>query len=130
RNTTRNVLGLAGCQRQLVALARAMGRRPRLLALDEPTANLGVKESGQVEELIMSLREQGTTILLACHDIDQMFRLADRIVVLRQGRVVADLRPADTHPDDVIALLSGQTIDTSASRQLTRLHGMNVSLVR
>jgi signal transduction histidine kinase/ABC-type multidrug transport system ATPase subunit len=128
-DTTRNVRGLSGGQRQLVAVARAMGRRPRLLALDEPTSNLGVKESVQVEELIMSLREQGTTILLACHDIDQMFRLADRIVVLRQGRVVADLPPADTHPDDVIALLSGQTIDSSARRQLTRLHGLTDRLV-
>ena len=77
----------------------------------------------------MGLREQGTTILLACHDIDQMFRLADRIVVLRQGRIVADLRPADTHPDDVVALLSGQQIDSSARRQLTRLHGLTDRLV-
>ena len=106
-----------------------MGRMPRLLVLDEPTAALGVKESAQVEKLIMGLREQGTTILLACHDIDQMFRLADRIVVLRQGRIVADLRPADTHPDDVVALLSGQQIDTTARRQLTRLHGLTDRLV-
>jgi signal transduction histidine kinase/ABC-type multidrug transport system ATPase subunit len=124
KDTTRSVRSLSGGQRQLVAVARAMGRRPRLLALDEPTASLGVKESAQVEALIMNLREQGTTILLACHDIDQMFRLADRLVVLRQGRIVADLRPADTHPDDVVALLSGQQIDTSARRQLTRLHGL------
>jgi signal transduction histidine kinase/ABC-type multidrug transport system ATPase subunit len=129
KDTTRNVRYLSGGQRQLVAVARAMGRRPRLLALDEPTAALGVKESAQVEELIMGLREQGTTILLACHDIDQMFRLADRIVVLRQGRIVADLRPADTHPDDVVALLSGQQIDSSARRQLTRLHGLTDRLV-
>jgi ABC-type multidrug transport system ATPase subunit/signal transduction histidine kinase len=129
RDTTRSVRELSGGQRQLVAVARAMGRKPRLLALDEPTSALGVKESAQVEELIMTLREQGTTILLACHDIDQMFRLADRIVVLRQGRVVADLRPADTHPDDVVALLSGQQIDSSARRQLTRLHGLTDRLV-
>src|SRR6202167_5567309 len=129
KDTTRSVRSLSGGQRQLVAVARAMGRRPRLLALDEPTAALGVKESAQVEELIMGLREQGTTILLACHDIDQMFRLADRVVVLRQGRIVADLRPADTHPDDVVALLSGQQIDTSARRQLTRLHGLTDRLV-
>ena len=77
----------------------------------------------------MHLREQGTTILLVCHDIDQMFRLADRIVVLRQGRMVADLRPGDTHPDDVVALLSGQQIDSSARRQLTRLHGLTDRLV-
>jgi signal transduction histidine kinase/ABC-type multidrug transport system ATPase subunit len=129
KDTTLSVRSLSGGQRQLVAVARAMGRRPRLIALDEPTASLGVKESAQVEELIMGLREQGTTILLACHDIDQMFRLADRIVVLRQGRIVADLRPADTHPDDVVALLSGQQIDTSARRQLTRLHGLTDRLV-
>jgi signal transduction histidine kinase/ABC-type multidrug transport system ATPase subunit len=129
RDTTRNIRALSGGQRQLVAVARAMGRRPRLLALDEPTASLGVKEAAQVEELIMNLREQGTTILLACHDIDQMFRLADRIVVLRQGRIVADLHPADTHPDDVVALLSGQEIDSSARRQLTRLHGLTDRLV-
>jgi signal transduction histidine kinase/ABC-type multidrug transport system ATPase subunit len=123
-DTTRNVRSLSGGQRQLVAVARAMGRKPRLLALDEPTANLGVKESKQVEELIQNLRRQGTTILLACHDIDQMFRLADRIVVLRQGAVVADLVPEQTHPDDVVALLSGQQVDTTARRQLTRLHGL------
>ena len=92
KDTTRNVGSLSGAQRQLVAVARAMGRKPPLLALDEPTASLGVKEAAQVEELIMGLRGQGTTILLACHDIDQMFGLADRIVVLRQGRIVADLR--------------------------------------
>jgi signal transduction histidine kinase/ABC-type multidrug transport system ATPase subunit len=129
KDTTRSVWSLSGGQRQLVAVARAMGRHPRLLVLDEPTAALGVMESRQVEELIMSLREQGTTILLACHDIDQMFRLSDRIVILRQGRVVADLQTARTHPDDVIALLSGQQVDTSARTQLTRLQGLTDRLV-
>jgi signal transduction histidine kinase/ABC-type multidrug transport system ATPase subunit len=129
RDTTRSVRTLSGGQRQLVAVARAMGRHPRLLALDEPTASLGVQESRQVEDLIMGLHEQGTSILLACHDIDQMFRLSDRIVILRQGRIVADLQTADTHPEDVVALLSGQQVDTSARRQLTRLHGLTDRLV-
>jgi signal transduction histidine kinase/ABC-type multidrug transport system ATPase subunit len=129
-DTTKNISALSGGQRQLVAVARAMGRKPRLLALDEPTAALGVRESRQVEDLIMGLREQGTTILLACHDIDQMFRLADRIVVLRQGEIVADLDVGDTHPDDVVALLSGQQIDTSPRQQLTRLHGLTDRLVQ
>ena len=128
-DTTRIVKSLSGAQRQLVAVARAMSRQPLLLALDEPTASLGVKEAAQVEELILNLREQGTTILLVCHDIDQMFRLADRIVVLRQGQILADLRPADTYPDDVVALLSGQEVDSSARRQLTRLHGLTDQLV-
>src|SRR5208282_6714164 len=102
---------------------------PRLLLLDEPTAALGVNESAQVEQLITRLREMGTTILLACHDIDQMFRLADRIVVLRQGRIVGDLRTADAHPDDVVALISGQQAGSSAREQLTRLHGLTDRLV-
>ena len=129
RNTTRRVGALSGGQRQLIAVARAMGSKPRLLALDEPTASLGVLEAAQVEELIAGLREKGTTILLACHDIDQMFRLANRIVVLRQGRIVADLDPLSTHPDDVVALLSGQPVDSTARRQLTRLHGLADRLV-
>src|SRR6266567_3989151 len=82
---------LSGGQRQLLAVARAMARKPSLLLLDEPSASLGVQASRRVEELINALRGQGTAILLACHDIDQMFRLADRIVVLRHGRVVADV---------------------------------------
>ena len=121
---------LSGGQRQLVAVARAMARRPRLLLLDEPTASLGVSESAQVEGLIARLRERGTTILLACHDIDQMFRLADRIVVLRHGRVVAeviagrgaprrrrgpDLRPARSTP--------------RRAASSTRLHGLADRLV-
>ena len=123
-DTTRSVGMLSGGQRQLVAVARAMARRPRLLLLDEPTASLGVSESAQVEELIGRLRERGTTILLACHDIDQMFRLADRIVVLRHGRIVADVLPDQVHPDDVAALVAGQQVDSSARRQLNRLHGL------
>jgi signal transduction histidine kinase/ABC-type branched-subunit amino acid transport system ATPase component len=128
-DTTRDVRSLTGGQRQLVAVARAMGRKPRLLALDEPTASLGTKEAAQVEELIMGLQQQGTTILLACHDIDQMFRLASRIVVLRQGRIVGELRTADAHPDDVIALISGRQPVSSARQQLTRLHGLTDRLV-
>jgi signal transduction histidine kinase len=77
-----------------------------------------------VEELITSLRLRGTTILLVSHDIEQMFRLADRIVVLRRGRVVADVSPDTAHPDEVAALVSGQPVDSSARRQLTRLHGL------
>jgi ABC-type multidrug transport system ATPase subunit/signal transduction histidine kinase len=120
--TTRAVSSLSGGQRQLLAVARAMAGRPRLLILDEPTASLGVNESAQVERLMLGVRAHGTTVLLVSHDIDQMFRLADRIVVLRHGRVVAAVTPSASHPDDVIALISGQQTDSSARRQLSRLH--------
>src|SRR5260370_12349130 len=67
--------------------------------------------------------------MLAGHGIDQMFRLADRIVVLRHGRIVADLDPRSTHPDDVVARLTGQQVDSSARGQLPRLHGLADRLV-
>jgi signal transduction histidine kinase/ABC-type multidrug transport system ATPase subunit len=129
RDTTQMVQSLTGAQRQLLAIATAMGRRPRLLLLDEPTAALGLVESAQVESLITRLLAPGTTIILATRDIEQMFRLAGRIVVLRHGRVVAEVEPATSHPDDVAALLTGQSVDLSARRQLTRLHGIADRLV-
>jgi signal transduction histidine kinase/ABC-type multidrug transport system ATPase subunit len=127
--TTRGIRSLSGGQRQLVAVARAIARQPRLLLLDEPTASLGVAMARQVEELIAGLRERSVSVLLACHDLDMMFRLADRIVVLRHGQVVAEVAPSEVHPDDVLALLSGQDADSSARRQLTRLHGLAGRLV-
>ncbi len=110
-DTTRSIRSLSGGQRQLVAVARAVAGSPQLLLLDEPTASLGVHVSSQVEQLIMRLREQGTTIVLACHDVGQMFRLADRIAVLRQGRLIAEVAPSEVHPDDVVALVSGQEVE-------------------
>ena len=128
-DTTRSIRSLSGGQRQLVAVARAVAGTPQLLLLDEPTASLGVHVSSQVEQLIMRLREQGTTIVLACHDVGQMFRLADRIAVLRQGRLIAEVAPSEVHPDDVVALVSGQEVDSTARRQLVRLHGLTDRLV-
>ncbi|HUC56685.1 MAG TPA: ATP-binding cassette domain-containing protein [Streptosporangiaceae bacterium] len=127
-DTTRSVRSLSGGQRQLVAIARAMAGRPPLLLLDEPTKSLSIKHAAQFEDLIAAVRHQ-TTVVIACHDLDLMFRLASRIVVLRHGRIVAEVNPATVHPDEVVALLSGQEVDSSARRQLTRLHGLTGKLV-
>jgi signal transduction histidine kinase/ABC-type multidrug transport system ATPase subunit len=123
-DTSRPVGSLSGGQRQLLAVARALCSNPDLLILDEPTASLGVNESTHVEALTATVRQRGTTVLLASHDIDQMFRLADRIVVMRHGRVVAEVSPAETHPEDIVALISGQPTSSSARRQLSRLQGL------
>ena len=127
-DTTRIARTLPSGQRGLLALAMALLREPRLLLLDEPTAKLGAAETAVLERLVRRVKGSGVAVLLATRDIGLMFRIADRVVVLRNGRMVAQLRPVDSHPDDVAALLSGGSIDGSARRQLTRLHGLADSL--
>ena len=127
-NVTQRADTLTGGQRGLLALAMALLRQPRVLVLDEPTAAMGVSEAAQLERLLKVARQRGVALLLATRDVGQMFRLADRVVVLRQGRMVAEIQPHNSHPDDVAALLAGGTVDGSARRQLTRLHGLADSL--
>jgi ABC-type branched-subunit amino acid transport system ATPase component len=111
-------------QKQLVALGRALLPAPRLLVLDEPTASLGVVETLRVQRLIAEFRDSGAGVLLVTHDLEQVFSLADRIVVLRQGRVVADVSPMEVQRADVVALMSGMETDSMAQRQLQRLRSL------
>ena len=92
--------------------------------LDEPTASLGVSETMVVERLLAELRSAGTAILLVSHRLDQVFGLADRIAVLREGRILAVASPLEVHPDDVVAMMSGIETVSSARRQLRRLHSL------
>ena len=115
---------LSGGQRQSIALARAAMDDPELLILDEPTASLGVTETQTVVRLIRQLRARGATILLVSHDIDQVFELADRIAILRHGRIAATLLPQEVHPDDVVAVMSGAEIESTARKQLQRLRSL------
>jgi signal transduction histidine kinase len=127
-NTTTLAGHLTGGQRRLLALAMALIREPRLLVLDEPTLALGLAETAEVERLLERVCAHGIAVLLTTRDIGQMFRISDRIVVLRHGRVTAELQRPESHPDEVAALLAGGKIDSSARRQLTRLHGLADSL--
>jgi signal transduction histidine kinase/ABC-type multidrug transport system ATPase subunit len=121
---------LSGGQRQMLALARAMQLKPDLLILDEPTAALDVRGTAQVEGLVTNLRQRlGLTVLMISHDIEQVFRIADRVVVLRAGQVAAEVDPADSHPDELAAIISGQELDSSARRQLGRLQVLADRLV-
>jgi signal transduction histidine kinase/ABC-type multidrug transport system ATPase subunit len=111
-------------QRQLVAVARALLAPPRLLVMDEPTASLGVAETALVESILREAREAGASVLLATHDLEQVFTLADRIVVLRDGAVVADVSPVEVQRSDLVALMSGVEADSIASRQIRRLQSL------
>jgi ABC-type sugar transport system ATPase subunit len=98
---------LSGGQRQGVAIARAVQWAQRLVLMDEPTAALGVAETQRVEEVIRRMRDSGRAILMVSHSLDQVFRLADRVCVLRRGRQVGIRRTSETTGDEIVAMITG-----------------------
>lgn len=106
---------LSGGQAQAVAIARAVGWGRSVVVLDEPTAALGLRETQQVEQTVLRMKEMGLAILIVSHDLDQMFRLADRIYVLYHGRVVGSERIAGTTPEAIGALIHGHQTATEAA---------------
>ena len=103
-NTIRN---MSGGQRQCVAIARTAAFKSKLVIMDEPTAALGVQETAQVENIIRTLKEAGEPLILISHNMRQVFDLADRIVVFRRGRIVANLRKDETDGQDVVSYITG-----------------------
>ena len=98
---------MSGGQRQAVAIARARLSSPRLMLLDEPTAAISVRQIAEVLELIRGLKERGVGILLISHRMSDVFAVADRIVVLRRGRKVADKPTAESSPEEATGLITG-----------------------
>jgi ABC-type sugar transport system ATPase subunit len=98
---------LSGGQRQGVAIARATHWAQRLVLMDEPTAALGVQETARVEDIIRRMRDRGRAILIVSHSLDQVFRLADRICVLRRGHQVGVKAVSETDGDEIVAMITG-----------------------
>lgn len=101
------VRNLSGGQRQGVAIGRAVHWAERLVLMDEPTAALGVQETSRVEDTIKKMRTRGLAVLLVSHNLEQVFRLADRIYVLRRGRMVGDREVAATTGDEIVSMITG-----------------------
>jgi D-xylose transport system ATP-binding protein len=99
------VRALSGGQRQSVAIARAILFNARILIMDEPTAALGPQETAQVGELVKQLKADGIGVFLISHDIHDVFDLADRICVMKNGRVVGTARVADVTKDEVLGMI-------------------------
>jgi len=105
---TLEVRRMSGGQRQAVAIGRAVTWGRQLLILDEPTAALGVEETEQVLSTIERLRdEKGMTFLIISHNMQDVYRVADKIVVLRQGHHAATLNKHETDPQEIVAYITG-----------------------
>lgn len=98
---------LSGGQRQGVAIARALNIVADLIVMDEPTAALAVAEVRKVLSFIETLRDQGKSVVLISHNIQDVFTVADRITVLRRGRNAGLLETAATTPEEVVGLITG-----------------------
>ena len=98
---------MSGGQRQAVAIARTRLSRAKLVLMDEPTAAISVRQVEEVLNLIRHLRDQGLTVVLISHRMPDVFAVADRIVVLRRGRKVADKPIAASSPEEVTGLITG-----------------------
>jgi ABC-type sugar transport system ATPase subunit len=105
---------LSGGQRQAVAICRALNLNARLVIMDEPTAALAVAETRKVLSLVRRLADSGRAVLLISHNIHDVFEVADRIAVFRQGRKVAERLRVETNPEEVVSLITGAHPDVRA----------------
>jgi fructose transport system ATP-binding protein len=107
RSMRQAVETLSGGQRQGVAVARAVSWGKRVVIMDEPTAALGVKESGMVLELIRAVKARGVPVVLISHNLPHVFEVADRIQVMRLGKRSGIAKPGEQTMDDVVRLMTG-----------------------
>jgi ABC-type sugar transport system ATPase subunit len=101
------IRNLSGGQRQSVAIARTIYWNAKLVIMDEPTAALGVAQQRDVLKLVRTLCDQGVPVVLISHNMQDVFAVSDRIVVMRRGKKVGELLAKQTKPDEVVSLMVG-----------------------
>jgi fructose transport system ATP-binding protein len=117
QDITQKVETLSGGQRQAVAVARAAAFGSKVVILDEPTAALGVRESGQVLALIKRLRTRGLPVILISHNMPQVFEVADRIHIQRLGRCAGVITPQGHTMEEAVAIMTGATTLESVAEE-------------
>ena len=98
---------MSGGQRQAVAIARTRLSEAKIVLMDEPTAAISVRQVAEVLNLIRFLRDQGMAVVLISHRMPDVFTVADRVIVMRRGRKVADKPIAASSPEEVTGLITG-----------------------
>jgi ABC-type sugar transport system ATPase subunit len=104
---SQQIRNLSGGQRQSVAIARTIYWNAKMVIMDEPTAALGVSEQRKVLRLVRTLAEQGVPVIIISHNMQDVFAVSDRIVVMRRGMKVGELVAAKSTPDEVVSLMVG-----------------------
>ena len=115
-DTRREVHGLGVAQQQMVEIAKALSQNARVLVLDEPTAALSDRETQRLFEVIGELKRQGVAMVYISHRMDEVFRLGDRVTVLRDGKLVASMPAAQASPEELVTLMVGRKVDMSYTR--------------
>ncbi len=111
------VRGHSMATRQLVEIAKALTDSTKLLILDEPTSSLTLTETNRLLDTVRSLRSEGLATLFISHKMSEVFAVADRITVMREGRIIATVQTDDANPDEVIRLMAGRAIATAGGRK-------------
>jgi D-xylose transport system ATP-binding protein len=104
-NIRQRVRSMSGGQRQSIAIARSVYFNAKVVILDEPTAALGVEETRKVYDLIREMRSHGLAVLIISHNLNHVFENADRITVLKTGRVVGGRRVSDTSREEILRMI-------------------------
>jgi len=112
QNVHEKVRNLSGGQQQSVSIARTMFFKAKIVILDEPTSAISVRETQRVLELIMQLKSKGVSVIIVSHRMEDIFAVADRVVVLRRGTKVEDARRSDTTMERVIRKIIGIEADS------------------
>jgi len=114
-------LGVA--QQQMVEIAKALSQNARILVMDEPTAALSDRETERLFGVIRRLKQEGVAIVYISHRLAEVFELGDRITVLRDGRKVASVQPAQTTADQLVQMMVGRAVDTTYAREYCQRPG-------
>jgi ribose transport system ATP-binding protein len=109
-NVRSQVNKLSVAQQQMVEIAKATSRESRIIAMDEPSATLTDHELENLFSLIKSLKEQGVSIIYISHRLEEIFQIADRVTVFRDGQLVATKDVADTDREDIIQMMVGREL--------------------
>ena len=102
------VQNLSGGQRQAVAIGKTVYLRPKVIIMDEPTANISVKEREKVLEFIQRLKKEGISLIFISHNLHEVFSVVDRVVVLNRGEKVGDEKIENITIDEVVKLMVGR----------------------